>query len=252
MSLSVLPSALLIPPLNLLPLGLAGLLASLRWPRLGRAVMGIAIVGLFVFSMPAVSGLLMVSLEVGLPRTIPPPDGHPPSAIVILSGNAAHGDRFGGITPGTGIGDLTLQRMYAGAQLHHRFDLPVLVTGGPLEFNAPPIAALMARDLQDELDTPVQWIELRADDTWENAEFSAAMLHHDGIDRAYIVTHPWHMRRALMAFSHFGIDAIPAPPNFDRMPGFNLQDFVPHVGALADSYFAMHEWIGCAYYAIRR
>ncbi len=253
MSLSALPTALLIPPINLIPLGLAGAaLAGLAhrpgWRRLGRGLMWLALIGLLVLSLPVTAGALIASLEVGLARGPLPPDGA--GAIVILSAEAAHpgGD---GVFPDSGIGEMTLDRMRAGAALHRRTGLPVLVTGGVLEQGVTPIGTQMAATLAAEFATPVRWVEDRSDDTWQNAEFSAAMLKHDGIDSAYIVTHAWHMRRSLMAFDHFGIAARPAPVRFDRWPQPQFDDFVPSVSALRLSYFALHEWIGCLDYALK-
>jgi uncharacterized SAM-binding protein YcdF (DUF218 family) len=250
-SLSALPTALLIPPLNLLPLGLAGVAASWRWPRLGRCVAALALVGLFVLSTPLASGMLFASLEVGLPTSLQPPANHPPEAIVILGGDASYAARVGGIDPGSGIGALTLERMRGGAQLYQRTGLPVLVTGGPLEDGAVPIAVQMADALQNEFDTPVRWVEPASDDTWQNAQFSAAMLRRDGIDSVYVVTHAWHMRRALIAFARTGMTATPAPLRLDRRPEFTWDDLIPHASSFVASYYALHEWIGCVYYALR-
>ena len=249
MSLSVIPSALLIPPLNLVPLGLFGTLAGLRWPRFGRAVSGLAAVGLFVLSLPGVSASLLASLELGLPRDIPA-GADPPGAIVVLSADAGYGAE-GGILPGSGIGAITLDRMRGGAVLQREVRLPLLVTGGPLEDGAAPIADQMAESLREDFSARVKWVEPRAEDTWQNAEYSAALLRGDGVHAVYLVTSAWHMRRSLMAFRHFGIAATPAPLRFDRWPRWEIDTFVPHISSLLISYYALHEWIGCVYYAWR-
>jgi uncharacterized SAM-binding protein YcdF (DUF218 family) len=205
--------------------------------------------------MPDVAALLTRSLEIGLPQgDVPGPQSglsrFSPAAIVILSGDAAHGGP-GGIEPGSGIGAITLDRMRAGVVLARRTGLPILVTGGKLERDAEPIARQMARSLQDDFGIAARWVEPEAKDTWENAAFSARLLHADGISSAYVVTDAWHMKRALMAFARTGISAIPAPIRFDRPPTFELDELVPHISALQASYYAVHEWIGCAYYALR-
>ena len=46
----------------------------------------------------------------------------------------------------------------------------------------------------------VRWQEDRSADTWETAEFSAALLRPAGISRVYLVTQSWHMRRAMLAY----------------------------------------------------
>lgn len=247
MSLSDFATALVVPPVNLLPLGVAGLLMARRWPRLGRFVAGFSLVFLLVFSLPLTSDFLIVALEWGLPRA--PPDD-PPRAIVILSANAGYGTNAG-LEKGIGIGDLTLERMRAGAILQRQTGLPVLVSGGKLDRKAPPIADLMARSLQDEFNVPVRWAEAKSQDTWQNAEFSAQLLRAAGISSVYLVSHAWHLRRAEMAFAHFGIATTPAPLRYDQPPDFSFDEFTPRAAAFLHSYFAMHEWIGCVYYALR-
>lgn len=250
MSLGTLATALLIPPLNLIPAGLAGLAIAPRRPRLGRLVTGLALLGLYALSMPLTGMLLTSALEAGLPRGLDPPVQNPPQAIVVLGGDASFA-AVGGVLPGTDIGPLTLERLRGGATMQHRTGLPVLTSGGALEDGATPIAIQMANSLRDEFATPVRWVEPASIDTWENAKFSADLLKHDGITSAYIVTHAWHMRRALMAFRHFGIAATPAPLHFGRPPELEFGSLVPHISSLLTSYYALHEWIGCAYYALR-
>jgi uncharacterized SAM-binding protein YcdF (DUF218 family) len=247
MSLGALATTIIVPPLNLLPLGLAGLAASWRWPRLGRLAIAVSLIGLTLFSLPVVSRLLIESLEWSLPRV--PPD-HPPAAIVILSADAGYGTNAG-FEKGLGIGALTLERVRAGALLQRQTNLPVLVSGGELEPGAEPVAPQMARALENEFGVSVRWIEPKSKDTWQNAQFSADLLHAAGIDSVYLVSHAWHLRRAAMAFSHFGIATTPAPLRYDRPPRFTFDEFMPHASAFLHSYFAMHEWIGCVYYALR-
>jgi uncharacterized SAM-binding protein YcdF (DUF218 family) len=247
MSLGAFATAIVVPPVNLLPLGLAGAAACWRWPRLGRFVMAISLIGLTLFSLPVVSRPLIASLELGLPRA--PPD-HPPAAIVILSADAGYGTNEG-LEKGSGIGALTLERMRAGALIQRQTGLPVLVSGGKLEWNAEPIATQMARTLDHEFGVPVRWTEANSEDTWQNAEFSAPLLRAAGIESVYLVSDAWHLRRASMAFAHFGIATTPAPLRYDRWPHFRFDDFMPHASSFLHSYYAMHEWIGCVYYALR-
>ena len=173
MSIGALSAALLLPPLNLMPLGVAGLVLSSRrapvFRRLGRWAIGLALCGLFVLSMPDMAALLIRSLEIGLPQgDVPGPgNGSPgvsPAAIVILSADAAYGG-LGGIEPGSGIGAMTLDRMRAGVVLARRTGLPILVTGGSLDRDAEPIARQMARSLKDDFGIAARWVEPQAKDT---------------------------------------------------------------------------------------
>lgn len=236
--LSAAAAVLLVPPVNLAALALAAMLLGRR--RLAVA----ALVLVLVLALPLVAGTLLAALE----APAPPPSGPPPQAIIILGGDVRAVDGV----PADDVGPLTLERLRAGAALARATHLPILVTGGVVDPDGPPVADLMATSLTTDFATPARWVESRAHDTWENARFSVAMLRAAGIGAAYVVTHPWHMRRALIAFAGTGIAVTPAPLPPDRLPQWHAGAFVPRVGAWRESYFALHEWIGCAWYVLRR
>jgi uncharacterized SAM-binding protein YcdF (DUF218 family) len=246
MSLSALPIALAVPPINVLGLCAAGLVLA-RWYRgFGLALLSFGVLALFVLATPFASGWLICSLE----RTLPliPPVGDAPQAIVILSGNLAHDARSAVLAPGW----LTLERERAGAALARRTGLPILVTGGRVENSAETLGAVMARSMAEDFRTPVRWVEGDAEDTWANAENSAAMLKAQHISSIYLVTHAWHMRRALIAFAHTGLAVTAAPIRIDPAPEAVASDFIPSASAWQVSYYALHEWLGCLYYAVFR
>lgn len=237
--------SLLLPPFGFVTLALCGLLLLRARPRLARAALWVAVLGLIAFAMPAVSDGLLIALETGLDTT--PPAGDPPQAIIILGGEVA---RIGGPTPGTRVGPLTLERLRTGAALQRRTGLPVLVTGGVTQPGAPPVGALMAESLADDFRVPARWVETRSRDTMENATDSAAILLPAGIHSVYVVTHPWHMRRALDSFARTGLRATPAPTPLDSDTPPQLPDFLPRATIWQSGYFAAHEWIGRAWYAL--
>jgi len=247
MMLRIILTALIVPPTNLLWVCLFGLWLEQRRRIAGRAVVAWALGGLILLALPITGKLLLVSLETGLAAT--PDSGPPPAAIVILSADGVHAAEDGGaLRPGP----LSLERLLAGAAVRRRTSLPVLITGGSLSPGDEPIAGPMARSLEADLATPVQWIEPTALDTWQNARRSATMLRADGIASVYLVTHAWHMRRSLLAFEGLGIRATPAPVRLDQVTPVTVADFLPQASGWMASYFALHEWIGCGYYALRR
>jgi uncharacterized SAM-binding protein YcdF (DUF218 family) len=95
------------------------------------------------------------------------------------------------------------------------------------------------------------WKEERSKDTWENAAFSAAMLRNAGIHSVYLVTHAWHMRRAIIAFRAAGLTVTAAPVAMDEPPHFGFHSLVPLVSSWQTSFYALHEWVGTAWYALR-
>ncbi len=240
--LSAVATALLVPPVNLAVLALLAVL--LRRRLLAAAALGL----LLLLALPPVAGSLLAGLEAGLPAG-PPPGAGPPQAIVILGGDVRAVAGAARAVPGA----LTLARLRAGAALARASHLPILVTGGVVgDPDGPPVAALMAASLAADFATPARFIEPAAHDTWQNARLSAAMLRAAGIGSVYVVTDAWHMRRALIAFAASGLAVTPAPLAPDPLPRLVAGGLVPRVGAWRESYFALHEWIGCAWYALRR
>jgi uncharacterized SAM-binding protein YcdF (DUF218 family) len=205
----------------------------------------LAMVSLLAFAMPAVSETLLIALGAGLETT--PPVDNQPQAIVVLGGEFARAD---GASPEAQVGLLTLERLRTGAKLQRRTGLPILVSGGTVQPHGPPMGTLMARSLVEDFHVPVRWIEIKSNDTLENAHNSALMLQADGIRSIYVVTQPWHMRRALTAFTHTGLTVTPAPTSLDAGAPLNFGDFLPRVSAWQSGFYAVHEWAGRVWYAL--
>jgi uncharacterized SAM-binding protein YcdF (DUF218 family) len=236
-------NALLVPPIALLLVALLGLLIGRRF----RWLTWVGLLGLLALALPAVGGSLLIALERNLPLT-PPPGQQPPQAIVILGGDLVRG---GTEAMTLHLGPASLERVRAGAALSRRTGLPIMVSGGSLLKGEPPLGGVMADSLMQDFHLPVRWTEAESPDTWENAHLSAVILREHGIRSVYVVTHAWHMRRAIMAFADTGITVTAAPPWLDRLGTPLWVEFVPDVGGWLTSYLALHEWIGCAYYALR-
>lgn len=237
--------ALALPPTIFVVLITAGLLLRGRWQRPGRWLTWASLIALILFGMPAVSGSLLLALETGLPMT--PPADHPPQAIVVLSAEYTRSnDDALGYRPGL----LSLDRLRTAAALHRRTGLPILVSGGVGQPGAPALAIVLAQSLKDDFQTPARWTEAKSNDTWQNAHFSAEILRANGISSIYLVTHSWHMRRALVAFRDTGLTVTAAPTALDEPLGPDLDDFLPRAAGWQTGYFAMHEWIGYAWYEL--
>ena len=235
---------LVVPPFGFVTLAVLAMLLP-RQNRLRRIVLGIAIIGLVALAMPVVADRMLDRLEVHLPS--PPPGSPLPKAIIVLSAEI----RRTSDTPAFVVGHLTLERLAAAARLQRKTGLPVLVSGGTLQNDAPPMADVMADSMRDDFRVPVQWRETHSRTTLENAQLSAEILKKEGITSVYVVTNAWHMRRALLAFRGTGLIVTPAPTPPDRRSGFVFNDFLPRTSTWIVSYYALHEWIGYAWYALR-
>lgn len=237
---------LLIPPFGFVTLAVAALV--IPWGRAvpRRAIVAFSLMGLIVMGMPVVADRLLDALE--MPAAGSPPAADAPARAIIVLGAEI---RRTSSEPPVVVGRLSLERLATGARLQRSTGLPVLLSGGALQDDLPSIAEVMAESMQNDFLVPVRWRETRSQTTWENALFSAEILKQEGITSVYVVTHAWHMRRALLAFRNTGLTVIPAPIPPDRRTGVVFDDFLPRASTWTVSYFALHEWIGNAWYAIR-
>ena len=238
----------LIPP-NLFILGaMIGVVFAWWRKRFGLALATTAIGCLYLASTSAFAGLLIRSVE-ALAAVVPSlPSDTPPAAIVVLAADARYGSRWG--EPDT-VGPLTLERLVEAAREQRRLGLPVLVSGGAPDGRANSLAALMSKVLQEDFGVSVRWREDRSRNTFENAAYSAAILHQAGIRAALVVAHPWDMARALWSFRRVGYPVVPMPVPQGRSPSLSASAFLPQVLALLDSYYALHELLGLAWYYVR-
>lgn len=242
---------LILPPGGIFILLLAGLVLLSTRVRAGLTLLGTGIVLFYLFSAPFFSAALMGMLE---HHAAIVPDGElatePDAAIVILGGGRIpDAPEFGADTV-TGV---TLERLRYGARLAKRTGLPVLVSGGTVWKKREPESALMQRALTEDFSVPPRWIESASRTTWENAMHSKTLLENDRIQTVYLVTHAWHMSRAVFAFEQAGFKVIPAPTAFsksaDEDPGFF--EIWPNSNSFRRSYFALHELVGLAWYRVK-
>jgi uncharacterized SAM-binding protein YcdF (DUF218 family) len=59
---------------------------------------------------------------------------------------------------------------------------------------------VMHRSLETDFGVPGRWLAEKAATTMGNARRSSRLLQRDGIDSVYLMTHTWHLPRALYVF----------------------------------------------------
>jgi uncharacterized SAM-binding protein YcdF (DUF218 family) len=205
-----------------------------------------------ILSTPLVAGALIDRLQVFpalAPFRLKTIAAGPPSAIVILgAGRRSYAPEFGG----EALDPLSLERVRYGAYVARQTGLPVLVSGGLGNANNASLAKLISDTLAADYGIHAQWLESHSRTTAENAMFSAAILRHQGIARIVLVTHAWHMKRAIAAFAANGLDVIPAPTGFYRTTRMSDPDeWLPSMSAFRMSGYAIHETVGSWWYALR-
>jgi uncharacterized SAM-binding protein YcdF (DUF218 family) len=240
--------SLVLPPGGIILLLLLGFL--LVKGVLGRVVIFTGLVLLTLLSLPVVAERLIAGLE-PYPALKPAQLSHALADAILILGSERYSwaPEYGGDT----IGPRTLERVRYGAFLHRHTGLPVYVTAGSPPEEGTPLGQLMAQVLEQECGIKVAGVEDRSRTTWENAEFSAPMLRRDGVRRVLLVTHAWHMPRALEAFRRTTLQVIPAPTAFVHREDSQgrYTDWLPSPAAFALSYFAIHEYLGQVWYGLK-
>jgi uncharacterized SAM-binding protein YcdF (DUF218 family) len=235
----------LAPPTVFIALVLLGAVLAPRWRRAGMLICLLSSLCLFAAATPALATYLLCRIEAVLP---PHPDLTKAKAIVVLGGDVRSGN---GADIPDALGPFSLERVVFAAAAARRLHLPVAVTGNGVEGPHATEAALMKAVLEEQFDIPVRWSDERSATTWENAVFTAALLRPDKIDTVILVTQAWHMPRALWCFEQAGLKPLPWPAPRTVLRADSLGDFLPNVTALQDTFRALHEIIGAAYYRMR-
>jgi uncharacterized SAM-binding protein YcdF (DUF218 family) len=235
----------LTPPAVLIVLCLLGGLLALVWRGFGVALVLVAATALYLLSMPVASSWLLEQVETGLPDSS---ELRAAQAIVVLGGDVHFGD--GAAVPDS-LGPLSLERVLYAAQAHRRLHLPVAVSGGRVLGSDATVGGLMKEALERDFAVPVTWNEDRSRTTQENALFTARLLQADGIATVVLVSHAWHLPRALWSFERAGLKPLPWPAPRSIVRLRRIDDFLPSIAALHDSFYALHEMFGGLYYRLR-
>lgn len=247
-------SALLLPPVPLLLLVLIG--ARLILPRRG--------LGWLIISVSVV--LLWLSNCVGAANFATQALLHPPAAlsadrigelraevragqpvaIVILGGGMEPYAPEYGVSS---LRDASLERLRYGIWLSRETGAPMAFSGGVgwSQPNGPPEAEVAARIARQEFGRPLKWLEDQSRDTRENAARTVTLLRAAGITHIVLVTHAWHMPRALRDFRDVaggGMQIEAAPMGMAKRTERPLLAWLPSVRGYTDMHNALHEWLG--------
>lgn len=239
-------SAFLLPPLNLLLVAALGLWLWHKRPLIARLLLTVSVSLLWLLSTPYFAEALLHGLE-GEPYVNDTKKPQADAIVVLGGGTYFHAPEYGGDT----VGKETLERLRYAAKLYRETWKPILVTGGTPLDNKLAEAEQMKHVLEHEFNVPVQWTEGASDNTLENARLSRQVLQKAGIARIYLVTHAWHMPRAVRAFQAEGFQVVPAPTAYTTRYQTDLLAFVPNAYALRDSRVFMHELLGMLWYQLK-
>jgi uncharacterized SAM-binding protein YcdF (DUF218 family) len=225
---------LVLPPASPLLLALAGVLCLGRAPRLGRALILVGMLSIWLLSTPIVADQLEIWTEHYPPLNLDQPTGA--QAVVILGGGGQrqYAPEYGGPEAEPYL----LERLAYGAFVAQRTGLPILVTGSRDE------AAAMRDSLQRHFGVQARWVDDQSYDTFENAKNSVRMLSTAGVRRAILVTRATHMWRSVHEFESAGIEVVPGPAGSFGIRDHNPFSLIPDTQALTRSHDAIYEALG--------
>lgn len=247
-------AALLLPPLPFLLLLLVG--ARLLLPRRGWGwlVILLSVAGLW---LSASSGFARIVEHALL--TVPPAlsrdridalkleaKGRSDFAIVILGGGR---EKF---APEYGVANLeaeSLERLRYGLWLSRETGIPVAFSGGTGWGQTAGIseAEIASRIATQEFGRPLKWVEGDSRDTRENAARTVALLKNAQVRSLLLVTHGWHMQRAVRAFQQSADDAIgvePAPMGLALRDQPGALSWLPSNAGFTRNRQVLREWLG--------
>ena len=235
-------SAFLLPPLSLIVLGTVGVLLLKGRPVLGKSLIIATLVLFYILSAPIVAESALQTLKT---PTVSNSEINEVQAIVILGGGTYFAaPEYGNHT----VNQYGLERIRYGAFLHRVIGKPILVTGGDPLGTGSSEAGQMKLALENEFHVPVKWTEDASRDTRENAYNSFLALRKDKITHIALVTHAWHMPRAIREFRKAGFKVVPASTAYVTQRKTGLFAFIPSVSAFLKSRLFIHEIIGILWY----
>ena len=243
--------ALLLPPIPLLLMILIGARLMFRRRLLAWSLVLLGVMGTWATTTTA--------LTVGLTQWLlkPPPalldvqiaelKRAPRTAIVVLGG----GRRL--LAPEYGVSTLHnrgIERLRYGMWLSKETGLPMAFSGGVANGApaGPTEAEIAARIAEREFGRPLRWTETESRDTRENALRTVALLEPQGIDRIVLVTHGYHMPRALRNFQRAAegrkLTIIAAPMGMRGSSQLSTNDWLPSANGFDGTRIVLHEWFG--------
>lgn len=240
-------------------LGLAGAILwvrdarSGRKPRRGPGWIAAAWIVAMASSSPAVAHLMAAPLERCAAARPPPPawaGREAPEAIVVFAGGI-QGEK----APGAHLDWGSMERVQEAVAQARRWPAALVILAGGTRhgrderLSAGTRMAEVARQLGLEPSRLV--VETGSRNTHENAVECAALLRQRGIGRVALVTSPLHMVRARAALWKQGYLSQPLPFPAPRLGPPRLDWILPHEEAVQRTAWAIHQWLGLAWYRLR-
>lgn len=170
------------------------------------------------------------------------------NAIVVLGGGTVKILTSDVIKPTS----LSYSRIYEGMRLYLQckkthYSCKIILTGGDAYKNGQSEADIYKQAFIDlNVKNNDILTEKNSLNTFENAKFTSELIQQGNFNKVYLVTSGMHMRRALMYFKNFNIEANPAPS--DYLPAKISIIPISYNFVLAD--LLTHEYLGIIRYKL--
>jgi len=244
--------ALLTQPLAwVITLLLAGLLLSLRKPRVSQGLLWTALVVLLALGWMPLPDLLVRRLEAQYAEIPPQADLSGYAGVVVLGGALDSGHIWQGHTQPL-LNDAAERMTAAVAMLKRNPQLRVVFTGGEgLLFGTGPNEAQRTRIFFDSMGVPGERVsyESASRNTYENAVLTAKLPGVDITQRWLLVTSAWHMPRSMATFARAGWNVTAYPVDFRTGPVTPWTDYSLAGGANRWELL-LHELLGLLSYRL--
>jgi len=225
-------------------LGLA--LRALKWRHTGGVALGLAVLLFLATGCGLLPAWLLGSLQG--PYAQRPAIAWAPRNAIVLLGAGAQRAADGTAEPG----EPAHSRINEALALYRECkasgnDCKLEVSGGDARHIGESEAAVYAAALERMgVSAGDLLLEPRSMNTWQNAQFSAPLMHDYGAQRVLLVSSATHLRRASLYFAHFGIATTPVRSDWlkERM------DWWPQSWNFAVTDLALHEYVGVLRYHV--
>ena len=237
-------TTLFLPPAGPLLLLALACLWIRRHPRTAQGLAIVAGVSLWVLSCQATAYGLNRWL---LPSFAPPSaeEMAQAQAIVVLGGGV---HAYAPEQDGPLLEPSAQARLDHGLWLRRKTHLPMLYAGGKgwRDTRTQPLseAEVAAASVSRAAQPPIQWLDTRSRDTYENAQEAFRILAPLNKTRVLLVTHDWHMARSKKQFESAGFTVVPAPMGYTQPPDNLLFDCLPSSSGLQATHRVLRDWLG--------
>lgn len=239
--------ALILPPASLLLLMLAGLLLLRKRPVVGRWLLTLGVVLLYLLSLPITADMLVKPLE-----SFAPPLNEMPTkadAVIVLGSGIVD---LSWVPAPAAPSEITTSRLITGVEIAKRLRVPLVISGGSDKIDGMVVGeGISMAYMAQRLGMPREQIKISNISRKTYEEAASVRLIVQGND-IILVTSAFHMKRSTAFFLKRGFTVIPAPVAYrGQSRSISLNTLLPRASHLETSSFALSEYISTMWYRMR-